>query len=122
MRLVDLRLNALYLVRKPTLKDKAPLDWGFRGQISRFYYSETRLAANEAPFTTPKLILLATEVPAVLRSSFALAHYFGEMFPRNRGSPAACLCRESGPGGKIRPTEGRRARGGCLRFAKSLVD
>ena len=53
---------------------------------------------------------------------FALAHYFGEMFPRNRGSPAACLCRESGQGGKIRPTEGRRARGGCLRFAKYLVD
>ena len=25
-------------------------------------------------------------------------------------------------GGKIRPTEGRRARGGCLRFAKYLVD
>ena len=46
VRLVDLRPNALYLVRKPTLSRKNFPDWGFRGQISRFYYSETRLAAR----------------------------------------------------------------------------
>ena len=46
VRLVDLRPNALYLVRKPTLSRKNFPDWGFRGQISRFYYSETRLAAS----------------------------------------------------------------------------
>ena len=70
VRLVDLRLNALYLVRKPTLKEKAPLDWGFRGQFSRFYYSETRLVANASEKTTPKLVWLPTGLSRLLRNSF----------------------------------------------------
>ena len=69
VRLVDLRLNALYLVRKPTLKEKAPLDWGFRGQISRFYYSETRLAANASEKTAPKLVWLPTGLSRLLAVS-----------------------------------------------------
>lgn len=70
VRLVDLRLNALYLVRKPTLNGKNSLDWGFRGQISRFYYSETRLAANASEKTTPKLVWLPTGLSRLLRDSF----------------------------------------------------
>ena len=69
VRLVDLRLNALYLVRKPTLKEKTLLDWGFRGPISRFYYSETRLAANASEKTTPKLVWLPTGLSRLLAVS-----------------------------------------------------
>ena len=76
VRLVDLRLNALYLVRKPTLKEKAPLDWGFRGQISRFYYSETRLAANASEKTTPKLVWLPTGLSRLLAVSGDDFKYF----------------------------------------------
>ena len=42
---------------------------------------------------------------------FALGHYLGEMFPRNRGSPAACIAKQAAPRDKIRPTVGRRTRG-----------
>lgn len=64
-----MRLNALYLVRKPTLKEKAPLDWGFRGQFSRFYYSETRLVANASEKTTPKLVWLPAGLSRLLAVS-----------------------------------------------------
>ena len=53
---------------------------------------------------------------------FGVVRCFGEMFPRNRGSPAACMAKGAVPRDKIRPTEGRRARGGSLRFASYLVD
>ena len=66
VRLVDLRLNALYLVRKPTLKEKAPPRLGlqrsnqsflllrnsFGCQRVRKNYSETRLVANRTVETT----------------------------------------------------------------------
>lgn len=58
------------LFRKPTLNGKNSLDWGFRGQISRFYYSETRLAANASEKTTPKLVWLPTGLSRLLRDSF----------------------------------------------------
>lgn len=53
---------------------------------------------------------------------FGVVRCFGEIFPRNRGSPAACMAKWAVPRDKIRPTEGRRARGGSLWFANYLVD
>ena len=56
VRLVDLRLNALYLVRKPTLKEKAPPRLGL--QRSKSVVS-----------TTPKLVWLPTRPKKLLRNS-----------------------------------------------------
>ena len=93
VRLVDLRPNALYLVRKPTLVRKNSPDWGFRGPISRFYYSETRLAANASEKTTPKLVWLPTGLSRLLAVSGDDFKYSETRFvarllaPRLPGSP-----------------------------------
>ena len=84
VRLVDLRLNALYLVRKPTLKEKAPPRLGlqrsnqsflllrnsFGCQRVRKNYSETRLVANRTVETTPKLVSLSVGTTSSTPNSF----------------------------------------------------
>ena len=91
--------------------------------LGGFYHFGTCLATNGVPRSPSRHYKTHLAVNGRGPGAwFAFAHYLGEMFPQNRGSPAACIAKQAASRDKVRPTLGMWARGSCLRFAKYLVD